>query len=612
MSPELKAILDFLCECIPFDELPRDEVEELVGTIEIAYFRKGHIFEIKDDDAGLRIIRSGAAELRGDKDQLIDRLGEGVSFNLKGLHQEDPGIKAVLIEDSLLYVFPEEEYQKLRKKRRGIDRFFHSQRARRVRRAARHEPDANDMMRHIKDVMTEEVIAVAPELSIQSTAILMTSCRVSSVLVMDKEDLLGIVTDRDLRARALAEGVPFDQQVSTIMTPEPHTIDTESTIFDATLFMTRSKIHHIPVVHNDKVKGIVTSSDLMLARQDDPVFLVQHVGRQTSVEGLKGITDLLPNLLVQWVHAGMRSDQISHILTAISDAVTVRLIELFIDKNGEAPVPFSWLGFGSQGRGEQLLGGDQDNGLLISDEVQEEHKPWFKDLANSVCDGLNTCGYVYCPGEVMASTDQWRQPLAGWKRTVDNWTQSPTSDALMRVSIFFDIRSIYGEKSLCKQLQKHMLNRVNGNSIFFAMLAENVLDSPPPLGIFRRFVVDRNGEHRDELNIKKSGLMSIVDIARIHSLAHGIKAINTIDRLQALAEHKAMSIRDSRNLQDAYSVITQTRLQAQARQITAGESVSNWLNPDDLSKLVRKQLRDSFSIVVDAQTSIRNTYRPGL
>ncbi|MEC8426934.1 MAG: putative nucleotidyltransferase substrate binding domain-containing protein, partial [Pseudomonadota bacterium] len=106
--------------------------------------------------------------------------------------------------------------------------------------------------------------------------------------------------------------------------------------------------------------------------------------------------------------------------------------------------------------------------------------------------------------------------------------------------------------------------------------------------------------------------MSIVDIARIHSLSHGIKAINTNERLQALAECKAMSIRDSRNLQDAYAVITQTRLAAQGRQISNGQDVSNWLNPDDLSKLVRKQLRDSFRIVMDAQTSVRNTYRAGL
>lgn len=611
MNPELKAISEFLCECIPFDELPVEEVESVVPSIEIAYYRKGHVFE-GQDDADLRILRSGAVELRGDTEQLIDRLDEGASFNLKGLRQEEPGIKAVLIEDSLLYIFPEDEYQKLRKQRRGFDRFFHSQRARRVRRAARHEPNPSDMMRQVKDLMTSEVIAVAPDQSIRLTAKLMTQCRVSSVLVMDGQRLCGIVTDRDVRARAVAEGLDFEHPVRDIMTASPKTIEPQSTYFDATLYMTRSKIHHIPVVHGDKVLGIITASDLMLARQDDPVFLVQHVGRQTSVAGLKEITGLLPNLLLQWVNAGIRSDQISHILTAISDAVATRLIEMTIDDIGAAPVPFCWLGFGSQGRGEQLLGADQDNGLLISDAMTDAHRPWFETLAKRVSEGLNACGYVYCPGEVMATTAQWRQPLQRWKNTVDGWAKSPTQDALMRVSIFFDLRCIYGDASLRDELQRHMLGKVAGNSIFFAMLAENVLDSPPPLGIFRRFVVDRNGEHRDELNIKKSGLMSIVDIARIHSLAHGIKAVNTKERLQALAECKAMSIRDSRNLQDAYSVITQTRLLAQGRQVANGQDISNWLNPDDLSKLVRKQLRDSFRIVMDAQTSVRNTFRAGL
>lgn len=612
MTPELKAIADFLGDCIPFDDLAVAEVESAVAAIEIAYYRKGHVFIGKDDKDGLRIIRSGAAELRGDKDQLIDRMGESVSFNLCGLNSEEPGIKVVLIEDSLIYIFPEIAYQELRHNNRDFDRFFHSQRSRRLRRAARHDPNPNDMMRQVKDLMASDVLSVAPDKSIHATAQLMTEKRISSVLVMAGDDLQGIVTDRDLRSRAVAQAMDVNEPIVKIMTPNPQTISSAATLFDATLFMTRSNFHHIPVVDAGVVKGIVTASDLMLARSDDPVFLVQHIGRQDSIEGIKAITSELPNLLVQWVNAGMRAYQISQILTAISDAVTVRVIELTIARIGSAPVPFSWLGFGSQGRGEQLLGADQDNGLLISNTMTDDHKPWFKELANSVCDGLDECGYVYCPGEIMAKTDLWRLPLAGWEKTIDKWTDQPTQDALMRVSIFFDLRSIYGDASLCKSLQKHMLNKVSGQSIFFAMLAENVLSSPPPLGIFRRFVVDRNGDHRDELNIKKSGLMSIIDIARIHALANGIEAVNTTERIRGLAVQKVMNMSDSRNLKDALNVISQIRVHAQAQQIVAGQNVSNWLNPDNFSKLERKQLRDAFKIVMDAQTSVKLKYRQGM
>lgn len=619
LSPELSAVRDFLSECIPFDLLTEAELDRLAPAIEIGYHRQGGVFRSEDDNGGLRIMRSGAAELRVDNDRLVDRFGETVSFNLLGLSQEQPGIRATLIEDSLIYYLPETDYQNLRNLHRDFDRFFSSQRSRRVRRAARHETTPSEMMRRVKDLMSPNALSVQPLDSIQYTAQLMSEHRISSVLVMDNSQLRGIVTDRDIRSRAVAMGMDVKLSIERIMTIDPDTISEDETLFDATLFMTQKGYHHIPVVGSsdsasgsNSVVGIVTASDLMLARRDDPVYLVQHVGRQKDVQGLKEITSALPDLLVQWVNAGIKSVQVGHVLTAVSDAVTARLIAMAEQELGPAPAPYCWLGFGSQGREEQLLGGDQDNALLISDDVEEKDLAWFETLSHRVCDGLNECGYVYCPGDVMATTAEWRQPLNGWKQTVDRWARSPTSDAVMRVSIFFDVRAIHGDANLATQLQAHMLKRTKGNSIFLAALAENVLSAPPPLGIFRRFVVDHNGEHRDELNLKKRAVIPIVDLVRIHSLAHGIQAVNTVQRLHALAEAKVMSISDSRNLQDALQVIMQTRVEAQVQQLTAGQAPSNYLNPDQLPKLVRKQLRDAFSIVKDAQSSIRLNYRPGL
>ncbi len=612
LNPELSNIRNFLAECIPFDQLDEEELDQLAAQIEISYHRQGQVFKSYDDGGGLRIMRSGAAELRVEGDKLIDRFGEGVSFNLLGLSQEQPGIRATLIEDSLIYFLPESEYQQIRKKHRDFDRFFSTQRSRRVRRAARHEPNPNDMMQRVGDKMSKDPLRVSPQHSIQTAAQLMSERRLSSVLVMEEDRLLGIVTDRDMRSRAVAAGLDLTLPIERVMTVNPDTIGVEATLFDATLFMTQKGIHHIPVLEDDKVVGIITASDLMLARRDDPVYLVQHIGRQMSVQGMKEVVGQLPDLMVQWVHAGMKAQQVGHILTAVSDAVTTRLIHLAEQELGSAPVPFCWLGFGSQGRGEQLLNADQDNGLLISDTMKDSDAPWFEQLAQRVSDGLNECGYVYCPGKVMATTDEWRQRLSGWKSTVDRWTRSPTLDAVMRVSIFFDLRTVYGDESLCRQLQQHMLRRTSSNSIFLAALAENVLSTPPPLGIFRRFVVEHNGEHRDQLNLKKRAVIPIVDTVRIHALANSITAVNTVERLNALAKCRAMSINDSRNLQDALQVIMQTRMEGQVSQLLAAQEPGNYLNPDELPKLVRKQLRDAFSIVMDALQAVRQRYRPGL
>jgi len=460
--------------------------------------------------------------------------------------------------------------------------------------------------------MSKDVLMLSCEESVQTSAEMMTQRRVSSALIMEQERLCGIITDRDFRSRVIAQGLPLSAPVKSVMTLNPGSIDSKATVFDATLLMTRSGYHHLPVVDDDKVVGIITASDLMLAKQNDPVYLVQHISRQSDVAGLSSVVETLPNLLVEWVGAQTRARQISHIFTAISDAVTSRLIELAIEKYGPAPVPFCWLGFGSQARGEQLLGGDQDNGLLISNKLSENDKPWFENLAKFVCDGLNTCGYVYCPGKVMATTDEWRQSLSGWQKIIDRWTRSPTPDAVMRVSIFFDLRTIYGDESLCQQLQQYMLEKTSKNSIFLAALAANVLKETPPIGIFRRFLVERNGEHRDTLNLKKRGVMPIIDMVRIHALANRISQVNTHERIAELVRQKALAIADGRNLQDAFDYLMQLRVSEQVKQLTHGEKVSNHYNPNNLPELGRKHLRDAFTVIHDSQEALRLNYRRGL
>ncbi len=611
-TPELNIVADFLRDCLPFNDLPEQDFNEIVKLLEITYYTQGHKFEKDTPDSGLRIVRSGAVEIRDHNDQLLDRLGEGESFNLAGLNKEEPDVRAVLIEDSLIYILHDDDYHAMRKKHRHIDRFFHSQRSRRLRRAARHEPDPSSMMRRIDSLMSTDVLAVTPQDTVVEVAKAMDARRVSSALVCADDHVHGIVTDRDLRSRVLAAGLSGEVAIVSVMTKEPRCIDANSSIFDATLFMTRHGCHHLPVTRNGVLAGIITTSDLMLARQDDPVYLVQHASRQKDVAGLRRIVDTMPKLLVQWSSAGVRANQVGHILTAISDAVTTRLIELYIERAGPAPVPFCWLGFGSQARGEQLIGADQDNGLLIANELTNAEKPWFENLAHAICDGLDTCGYVYCPGKVMATTDEWRQTLAGWKNTVNRWARAPTPDAVMRVSIFFDLRAVYGDTGLCRQLQQHMLETASRNSIFLAALAANVLDTPAPLGIFRRFLLERNGEHQDSLDLKKRGVIPIVDIVRIHALANKITAVNTDERLAELAHQKVLTINDSRNLQDALHFIMQLRINAQARQIQRDEKTSNHCNPKDLPKLAKEQLRDAFTIVDQAQNTVRLKYRAGL
>lgn len=612
LSPELQSVVDFLGQTLPFTELDLDTLRATAASMEVIYHRQGERLTA-GDGSGLRIVRSGAIDLRDSRNKLLDRLGEGESFHLDRLHQAHPeGVSATVIEDTLLYHLPHVRYTALRDSHRDFDRYFHTQRSRRLRRAARYEPQPHVMSQAVESVMTTDILTVTPDTPISDTARAMSERRVSSAFVLAGQTLEGIVTDRDLRVRVLAAGRAPDTATRDIMSRELHWLPAQASLFEALLTMTQRGCHHLPVLREGKLCGVVTTSDLMLARQDDPVYLVQHIYRQEDTAGIQSLLQGVPNLMLQWVNTGIRARQVSRVLTAISDAVTVRLLQLAEARFGPPPVPYCWAGFGSQGRQEQLLGADQDNGLIIDNSMQDEHAAWFRQLAQFVCDGLDACGYPYCNGNVMAMNPEWCLPLGQWQDKVRGWTRTPTPDAVMRVSIFFDLRAIHGEANLCGQLQRTMLDSASSNTIFLAALAANALDNPAPLGVFRRFVVDREGQHRDSLDLKKHGVMPITDIVRLHALRHGVVAINTDERLRALEQAGALAKVDARNLTDALHCLQRLRLQNHVEQQLRGESLSNFLNPRSLSKMAREQLRDAFSIIHDAQAGVRLHFRQGL
>ena len=438
---ELAAVGEFLRGSLPFNELDDGELSVTVRALRVSYHTHGTRFEADSARDGLRILRSGAVDIRDRDNKLLDRLGEGESFHIAGLNAERGSVVATVIEDALIYRLPDADYRALRRSSRAVDRYFSSQRSRRLRRAARYQPVPNAMLAQVREVMSGNLLTAPPQATVQQAAVAMAQRRVSSIFVVDRGSLLGIVTDRDLRTRVLAAGRALESPLQEVMTQQPATVDAGDSLFATTLLMTRRGFHHLPVLEDGELVGVVTTSDLILARRDDPVYLVQHIARQASVDGIRELLGGMSQLMVHWVSGGMRARQVSQILTAISDAVTVRLIRLAEESLGPAPAPWAWLAFGSQARAEQLLGADQDNGIVIADAGAAQGD-WYRELAMRVCDGLAACGYRYCPGGVMASNGEWCRPLAQWQDTVRRWARAPTPDALLRVGIFFDIRAV--------------------------------------------------------------------------------------------------------------------------------------------------------------------------
>ncbi|MDM3869927.1 DUF294 nucleotidyltransferase-like domain-containing protein [Porticoccus sp. W117] len=616
ISVEIQAVRDFIQTCPPFDQLPDDLVTMAACNIQIDYYRKGSDLNLTAQETPrLYIVRSGAFEIRNENDELLDRAEPGGYFGFPSLltgHAITNHVHA--LEDGLVYLLNEDIFARLRASNRPFDRFFNQAHAKRLRGALRVRDNSFHLTQRLSELIGREPVVAHHTETVAQVAQRMTEQRVSAVMVVDDDKLCGLVTDRDLRARVLAENRDYSTQVHEIMTHNLATISADSLVFEATLLMTEKDIHHVPIVGGNGKKpiGMITATDLVRSQKSDPVYLIGELGKQTDAEGLQKVSRDIPELLRNLIQADATAEQIGRLLTSVTDALTRQLITQATEKLGPAPVPFVWLAFGSQGRRDQTAVSDQDNGLLISNNLKKQDAPYFQQLARHVNDGLNLCGYKYCPGDIMASTLRWRQPLEQWHKEFMQWIHQPSSKALMHASIFFDMRPVYGADYLFEELQQGILNAARSNNIFLAQLTANALQLTPPLGFFKNFVLEHSGEHKNRFDVKLRGIMPLTDLARIYALASGDSEISTRQRLLNAVDNNVLSLKSARNLLDAQEFISHLRLEHQGELLTQGKTADNHIDPRSLSSLVRHQLRDAFAMIVDAQSVMRREFTSGL
>jgi len=609
MEIELIEIRDFIAQYPPFDFLDDAALDNLPRNLTIRYFRRGSTFpESNNTDNNLYLVRSGAIEFRDSENNLTEKLAEGETYSAECYSSEYlENEKGICVEDSLVYILPCEKVNQLRKQFNRFDRHFNPSINERLRDAVKltHNADMRDLSAMKLEVsgLTDRLPVIVKEsLSIQDAAKLMSDEQVSSILVLSdlvlsENKLVGLLTDRDIRSRCVAEGLSVDKPVNAIMSTDLETVLDTSLLSEALLAMTRKQIQHLPVLKNNMPIGILTTSDVIRHLSASPALIATDVYKANSVEALTKISQRLPELQLQLSLSSATAKHIGEVFSSITDAITCRLIALAENQYGAAPVEYVWLAGGSQARNEQTSHSDQDNALIISNDYKPENEKYFKLLANFVCDGLNACGYVYCPGKAMASNPEWCQPLKIWQQYFHRWIDSPEPKALMLSSIFFDLRPIYGEFLLFSSLQNDVLARTKNNEIFTSHMITNALQHQPPLGFFRNFVMVHDSSHKDTLNLKHRGIVPIVDIARVLALSSGVSATNTVERLDAVFQCKALSKDMHDNLIDALEFIGSIRIRHQAEQIRTGVNADNYLPPKELSGLEKSHLKDSFSII---------------
>ncbi len=589
---------DFLATVHPWDALPPAALESVASAFRAEECDAGDIiYRVGERLDGLYVIRSGEIAITDESGGELSRLGPRNAFGERGLMRD--GIARTTARATVhteLLVLPAGRFRALTDSDEGLRDFFARARPAHVRPPGLAET-------RVAALMTAEPATIGPEATIAEAARIMRDRHISSLMVVEVGALQGIITIRDISGRVVASGIDPSRPVTEGMTANPVSLPPDAIGSDVLHLMMERGIGHVPIVGDGGLAGIVTQTDLTRFQAESSAEIIGDAAHTPDVAGLARVTDRIPQLLAQLVGAGNRHEVVTRLITDVADAVTRRLLKLAEADLGPPPVPYLWLACGSQGRREQTGTSDQDNVLMLSDEATAAHDSYFAALAQFVSNGLDACGYVFCPGEMMATNPKWRQPVAVWRRYFRGWIEKPDPMAQMLASVMFDLRPIGGDPSLHQGLQAETLQAASRNSIFVAHMVSNSLKHSPPLGLWRGLATVRSGEHRDRIDLKMNGVVPVVDLGRVYALRGGLTAVGTRARLEAAREAGIISGGGGRDLIDAYDLIAQTRLEHQAEQVRRGERPDNFMAPATLSEFERSHLRDAFVVVRTMQSA---------
>lgn len=637
----INRVKEFLKRFPPFSFLTESTLDFVAAQVELKYFAKDeYVFRTGDPSKEyFFVLKEGAVILSEDQDEtsrVIEHCDEGDVFGVRPLLGKRPYmLNALAKENSLVYMIPVEVLEKILNENSRVSTYFAKGFAsgQLVVRTDLLEASSllaeNSRENGLMIFSSQSDINYSPDVltchlteTVGDTTKKMSDRKVGSIVIVDNNNFpKGIVTDKDLRNRVIADGKSLSTPISEVMSSPVFTMERDTNFTSIYLFMIKKRIHHLVFTEDgtdqSKVVGIVSDHDLLLSQGNNPAVLIKSLRNSKNVDELVRLRNQAEQLLKYYLENEVSINFSSGIISEINDIIIQRAIWLAKrkhDPNFEdvKDAKFCFLSLGSEGREEQLLRTDLDNAIVFEDVPQDKEErvhEYLHNIAQEVIEILVTCGYQTCPADIMANNPKWCQPLSVWKRYFGNWIRTPDEKALLNASIFFDFRPVYGTKSLADDLSEFISNLIDQKTLFLNFLAKNALSNSPPLGFFRNFLVEKSGNHKDKFDIKLRAMMPLVDAARLLILSHNIKGINnTLKRFDKLAELESNQPEIFREAGKAYEIFMRIRT---IQGLNAGNS-GRYIEPESLGKLQRKILKSAFYPIDEIQKIIRVRFQVDL
>ncbi|KIX22864.1 nucleotidyltransferase [Flavobacterium sp. 316] len=632
-NPIAERISDFLKRYHPFTSIKHSDLFEIAKNIHVLYLEKNdYLFKVNDQTHDtFYVVASGAIGLTitSDSDDiLVDKCDEGDILGLRPFFAKDNYLmNAKAREESIVYSIPIAVFKPIAMQNTNVLNFLLQSFASNTRNPLDknhkgkllsenviYSEGTNEIQYYQPIHYTKNPIITTSTDIVKHVAQMMSSRKIGSILVHENRLPIGIITDKDLRSKIATGLFTIDTPINKIMSSPVITVAENISIVEAQMMMLKYNIGHLCVTKDgttlSEITGIISEHDIVVAQANNPGVLLKQTKRAQNTRDLKIVREKVSNLIQHSIDKNIPIKHICSIVGEINIAITKRAIEQAIEKIGTPPPSsFSWINIGSQGRKEQLLLSDQDNAIIfedVSDERYDEVKKYFLVLGKIVTNKLNKIGYEYCKDDMMANNPLWCKSLTDWKNQFKSWILNPREKKAVISTVFFDYDFVYGDENLIHDITDTIFENIIDNQLFLAYLGADALKNPPPLGFFRQFLVESDGEHKDTFDIKSRALLQLIDAARIMILSHGIRNINnTASRFAKLAEIEPANASIYEACEEAFLELIKFRTEEGLLYNSDG----NYLNLKDLSKLDKVKLKNSFQPITHVQELIKNKFK---
>ncbi len=605
----------FLSEIEPFNLLDKQEIQSIVHNLLVEYYKKGEII-FKEGSTPLEflyILRKGSILLEKEG-EIIEYIHEGECFGYISLMTSNPpSSTAKALEDSVVFLLNKKIFNKLISNE-AFREYFSRKLAKRLQLAEKKE-FKHGIERYttvsLESINLRPLLVLEGEKTLEDAIKEMVS-KDSTYLLVNMREGLGIITERDVLKKVIAKGLsPKETKLESIASFPLISIESSSTLYDAMLLMSKHGIRKLLLVKDGNPIGVIEDRDIIAYESKNAVLLIKEVDKAKGVEDLKYLYNLVKEQVLDLVFQGTDPERLAEYISEINDRFMKRAVYIAMNRLGEEPlVPFSIMVLGSEGRKEQSLKTDQDNALIYQEYpiLDFDAKEYFDRFSKVYINTLLEIGFPPCPGNVMISNPFWRRSLKEWQQAVKDWIEKPKSENMLNIAIFFDFRNVFGDQTLSEDLWGNILERLKENPGFLPFLAVDAVRFKPPIGFFKDFIVEKTGEHRGEIDIKKGGIFPITQGIRALALEGKISERNSFERIRILKSLGILTTELARDLEESYRYLLSIRFRFQAKKIKEGKEPDNYINPQELSRTEKNTLKDVFRIIKEFQDFLYERY----